>query len=282
MRGAQKKRGGEKAISRAHLKEYIDKIDYVLITMAECRMDAVQDLVLNYGVPLEKIWFFRYTGDKDDYTFIEVFKREYSFFGQFYDDVLLWHLFQKLGYSLSNIHYLEIGTNDPVLCNNSFFFYTHGARGCLVDPLPLSEYFCSKMRSGDKFVRAAISSASGGDTTFFISAGTQVSSLRREHAGKGHWEIKVPQIGINDLLASLDFIPDLLLIDAEGEDEIILQALDYNKYHPIIIEAEMDKMEREGEKFRLFMKVQGYTLFTQLGGNFIFIDTEKWNNIRES
>ena len=271
--------GGTKAIARSRIKEYVDQVDYILLTLAECRMDAAQELVLNFEVPIDKLYFFRYIGDGDNYTFTDVFKRQVSFFGQFYDDVLLWHIFQRLSYDLQHVRYLEIGTNDPILSNNSYFFYAHGASGCLIDPLPLSERFCKIMRPRDQFIRAAVSSVSGSDVTFFLSPGTQVSSLHREFAGEHHLETIVPKLGINELIASLNFMPDLVLVDAEGEDERILRALNYTKYHPIVIEAEMDKMEH-GDDFQDFMRINGYTLLTQLGGNFFFIDTEKWNEIK--
>ncbi len=273
---------GNKQIKREQLKERLKACDLLLLTVARDRMDIVHDLILNFGIPLGKVWFFRHTGVEDSFRtpISPCYNFNFNFYGQFYDDAVLWLLFKQLGYKPKQVRYLEIGTNDPILANNTYFFYASGGRGTLVDPLPTSARFCQLMRPEDRFVQAAISDIGGVDATVYVGVAAQGSSLHEEYAPQRHIEIKVPQLGINDLLLTLEYVPELLVVDAEGEDETILRSLNYNKYRPIIIEVEIDKTENEGDDFYQFMDEKGYIFFAHLGGNAIFIEGSKYKTLR--
>lgn len=270
---------GDKQIKREQLKERLQDCDLLLLTVARDRMDIVHDLILNFGIPLSKIWFFRHTGAEDSFPHVGLLPK-HIFYGQFYDDAVLWLLFEQLGYKPTHVRYLEIGTNDPILSNNTYFFYASGGRGTLVDPLPTSERFCRLMRPEDRFIQAAVSDNSRADATIYVGVAAQGSSLHEEYAPRKHIEIQVPQIGINDLLETLGYVPELLVVDAEGEDEKILRILNYDKYRPVIIEAEIDKAGNDGGDFYQFMEGKGYIFCVQLGGNAIFIEASKYKSMR--
>ena len=263
------KKYGKKQIERERLKDYLSLCDYVLITASMDRMDIMHDLILNCGIPENKIWFFRHLGAASINESLEYV--EPTFYGQFYDDGVFWGLFSNLGYKLRNIKYLEIGTNDPVLSNNTYFFYKHGARGTLVDPLHTSEVMCKKMRPEDDFIRAAVSSTSGEDVTLFVGVAAQGTSMHEKYAPMDHMEIKAPKIGIVDLFEKIGYVPDLLVVDAEGEDENIIRAIDYIKYCPKIIEFEINKVDSYKESIIEFLKNKGYELFSFIGSNAIFV-----------
>lgn len=273
---------GNKQIKREQLKERLKECDLLLLTAARDRMDIVHDLIINFGIPLSKIWFFRHTGAEESFPHAGLlpYSPKYSFYGQFYDDAVLWLLFAQLGYKPTHVHYLEIGTNDPILANNTYFFYASGGSGTLVDPLPTSERFCRLMRPEDRFIQAAVSDNSSADATIYVGVAAQGSSLHEEYAPRKHIEIQVPQIGINDLLQTLEYVPELLVVDAEGEDEKILRSLNYDKYRPVIIEVEIDKAENDGEDFYQFVEGKGYIFCVRLGGNAIFIEESKYKSMR--
>ena len=266
-----------------NLKNKIKNCDALLLTCARNRMDIVQHLTTKHSVPLDKIIFFRHNEKTPEYwqnewmTYKPLCGPGY---GQFYDDVVVQGLFFALGMDLTKIRYLEIGTNDPVCSNNTFSLYLHGARGVLIDALPISEYFSKKIRPEDIFIRAAISDRNKEDTTFYIGTSTQGSSLNVNLTTKNHIPVQVQVIGINELLSKIGYAPDYITVDAEGEDEHILRALDYKKYRPTIVETEMDKMEKHGAAFIEFMEDKGYVLYTLIGGNFIFVDKTKWERCK--
>ncbi len=100
------------------------------------------------------------------------------FFGQNLEDAVLVKLFQELGMPLESLRYIEIGTNEPIFGNNSFYFYEHGASGILVDPLPEVAIMASMARPRDRMLTAAVSGTKSGSVSFFVDYNnTAVASL---------------------------------------------------------------------------------------------------------
>lgn len=262
---------GSNTISRAQLKEFLASCDFVLLAMSYNRFDIAQDLVVNLDIPADKIGFFRYSGELDEEN--ALVHNGMEFYGQFADDAVLLILMRCLNYKkIADIRYLEIGTNDPIISNNTFLFYSLGARGVLVDPLPLVEAQARKMRPRDRVLRAAVSSTGGKTATFIMSAATQGSSLHSEYAGNKPTKISVPVLGINELLYDIGFVPDIFVVDAEGEDENIVRNIDFHKYRPVVMEIEINKAEQDGKMLTSFLKSKGYEMFTRIGSNGIYVD----------
>ena len=71
--------------------------------------------------------------------------------------------------------------------------------------------------------------------------------------------------------------PDLLLVDAEGEDEKILSAVDYARFQPKIIMVEMDHLDSSREHMISFMRRHGYIEYTTIKYNTIFVAEDVWN-----
>ncbi len=262
-------------ITRHQLKDAIDRCDFLLLSMSDNRMDAAQDLVVNFAVSPEKIWFFRHTGEAEENNII---RSGMAFYGQFGDDAILLLLLRCLNYNAKNIHYLEIGTNDPILSNNTFFFYSIGASGVIIDPLPLVESFAKRMRPRDRFIRAAVSSIGTPTQTFLMSPATQGSSFYNNYTGGISTKISVPVLGINDIFEDIGFTPELFVVDAEGEDEKIVTGLDFTRYRPIIIEVEVNKAEQDGKRLTDFLQRNDYVFFTRIGSNAIYVDKVSWEN----
>jgi hypothetical protein len=58
------------------------------------------------------------------------------------EDLVADFIFRYLG--ISKITYLDVGAHDPILINNTFFFYVAGHRGVLVEP---NAAMCEKLRA---------------------------------------------------------------------------------------------------------------------------------------
>lgn len=265
-------RYGDKQIIRESLSDSLDGDTIVLICSSRDRMDIMHDLILNCAVPMKSIWFFRHLGalDEGKISYIKP-----VFYGQFYDDGILWGIFTKLGYEMEKVRYLEIGANDPVLSNNTYFFYDKGARGTLIDPLTTSEMLCRRMRPEDEFIRTSVSGTGGGEITLFSGVSAQGTSMHKQFAPGEAVEIKAPLMGINEILSELAYVPDLLVVDAEGEDENIIRAMDYERFRPAVIELEVNKLDDYGNEFIEFMSGKGYCFFANVGSNAIFIEQSK-------
>ena len=259
-------------IPKEEIKKCLHEFDTILVTADP--VSIVADLVDEFGADLTKIQVLFYELVKDNHAQIQ-------FFGDDNEDAALLLLFNQLGYSSKDVRYLEIGTNDPVRFNDTFNFYLRNTKGgYLVDPLPAVGYLAQLIRPKDKFVNAAVSSESKEKgCTFYACKSSTVSSLHKAHHrqwdGQSHndvQEIQVKLLGINDLLASLDFVPDFLLVDAEGEDERILHAMDYESYRPKVIMTEADHMSAGRENLIDFMKGKGYIEYATIRQNIIFME----------
>lgn len=248
----------------------VDSYDILLI--ATVPILVIPDLIENLGIPQEKIHVLFY----DDVKRLE--KHEMKFYGLCNEDAALICLVQMVWHGNFNIKYLEIGCNDPVHDNNSFNLYRLGARGVLVDPLPGLQDLVYWMRPEDKFFQVAVSEkSSDAKMTFYMSDAEQLGSLNEHHhekfaLKKAHniKEIEVDVVGINDLIAQIGYTPECLLIDAEGEDEKILYGIDYSRYKPAIIMAEV--CHGSGSAMEKFMRQRGYCVFMRVANsNTIFV-----------
>ena len=236
---------------------------------------AVKDIsyLISCGIPLHKIRSLLHEKVvSEDKTFIPSKK----FWGQNGEDVILALLFTEKNIAPSNVKYLEIGTNDPIFGNNSYYFYERGGRGVLVDPLPSAGIMANMVRPNDHFIQAAVTGESSSEKKVFYvdETVTAISSLHpawmKESKAKGEHtvhEIEVRVIGINDLIQEIGFSPNLLLIDAEGEDENILYNLDFTVYHPLAIIVE----SISGELIT-YMRSKGYIWYANIQEtNFVFL-----------
>lgn len=269
-------------IKKTELKKRINDFDTILVCADP--VSIVADLVDEFSVPMEKIQVLYYELDKSSKNYLR-------FYGNDREDAALLLLFEQLGYKGRDVRYLEIGTNDPVRFNNTYNFYLRNQNihkgGTLVDPWPSVGYLASIIRPQDNFIQGAVSAESGGMISFWACKSSTVSSLNLEHHSK--WdgqshnevkEIKVPLLGINDILSGLDYVPDFLLIDAEGEDVRIIRAIDFNRYRPTVIMIEIAHMDRSENDLRDFMAQKGYSVYAGIEQNIIFVLDEEMKKLR--
>ena len=266
----------EGAVCKDELKERLAEFDLVLVTADP--VSIVADLLEEFHVPPEKIRVLYYELAKQ----VPPLR---TFYGENAEDAVLMLLCRELGLSFEGLSYLEIGTNDPVRFNNTYNLYRLGARGLLVDPLPAVGELIRMSRSEDRFLHAAVSAeGDGAQKLFFASKSSTVSSLSYEHHkawdGVSHNEVReipVDVFGINTILERMGETPDLLLVDAEGEDEKILTALDYTRFRPKVIMVEMDHLDTSRENMICFMDDHGYIVYTTIAYNTIFVAADVWN-----
>ncbi len=253
---------GTQGIKIEDLRSQLNLCDYILITIKSFAL-ILPELIEQYTIPVEKLRVYNTEQINDSCC-------RYYFHGEFSEDAVVVMALQELGVLLKDVCYLDIGANHPINANNSFVLYCHGAYGTLVDPLPWSRYAAQVIRPKDTFKQFAVSDISRGKTSFFICETDALSSLSSDHFK--HWanhpvstkykEIKCEVVGINDLLASLPNKPNVIFIDAEGEDIKIVKAIDYSLYKPSVIVVEIcNYPKNELDLLHLFMKETGYELY---------------------
>ncbi len=259
-------------ISVSYLRTHIQEFDRVVFTLNDpVKLTAV---VKSLQLPQEQFSFIELEMLKLDRTVAHYYGE------QCVDALLDTALLSILGGRLSDIRYLEIGTNNPVGNNNTFHLYLQGARGVLVDALPEVAFLAAWMRPEDTVISKAVIPERGTDEiSFYVSEdiGAGISSVIPDRftkwGGQQTRRITVPAIYINDLLGSLDFLPDVLLVDAEGLDEQIVRAVQFDRYNVPILVVEIFDLDHESYVcFVDFMRQHGYELyFNSAGINAIFV-----------
>ncbi|WP_408072055.1 hypothetical protein [Butyrivibrio sp. JL13D10] len=155
--------------------ELIHTFDMVLVCADP--VSIVADLKEKFDFPISRIKILFYELLKSKHA-IQQFNGSYS------EDAVLMLLMLKIRKRITQLRYLEIGTNDPVRANNTFSFYEAGARGVLVDPLPIVGDLVNMIRPEDRYINAAISETSGDAVSFYACKSSTVSSLKEEHHEK--------------------------------------------------------------------------------------------------
>jgi hypothetical protein len=200
------------------------------------------------------------------------------------EDVIVHFLFEHL--KVRDRPYLDIGAYEPVLINNTFFFYQQGHRGVLVEPNVTMCERLKAVRPRDTTLVAGIGVEAAGEADYYVMSEPSWSTFDKaeaEHQVKatgGRVSIKevrkLPLLDVNDVIAQhFEGAPAFVSIDAEGWHFAILKAIDYKRFRPkaICIETLVSGENKTIAEIPRFMETQGYVA---RGGSFvntIFVDS---------
>lgn len=203
------------------------------------------------------------------------------------EDAILRFLFRDL--KITDIKYLDLGTNKPDNGNNTFLFYKSGCRGVCVEADGTLIDKIRELRPEDTIINAGVAVSAEKEADFYVFDLPAINTFNKAEAqyrmSKGNYNItkviKVPLISINDLIKKhFDIYPDLLSIDIEGMDLEVLQSLDYEKYPIPVICVETclyseNHVHPKDPAIALFMITKGYEIYADTYINTIFINC-KW------
>jgi FkbM family methyltransferase len=186
-----------------------------------------------------------------------------------------------------HITYLDVGANDPVQLNNTYYFYRKGHHGVLVEPNGALCRLLRDRRRGDTVLEAGIG-ASAGEADYYVMSFDGLNTFSKEEADhrveNSHGEIairqviRMPLLDINDVMAGhFGGAPTFLSVDTEGLDLAILRSIDYGRFRPAIICAETLASGTRNIRTEIpeFLATQGYAA---RGGSFvntIFVDAQR-------
>jgi hypothetical protein len=184
--------------------------------------------------------------------------------------------------------YLDVGANDPVQLNNTYFFYLKGHSGVLVEPNGALCRSLRKRRPGDTVLEAGIGAGAAGEADYYVMSEDGLSTFSKEEAERQveitggrvtiRQVIKRPLLNINDVMAEhFGGAPTFLSVDTEGLDLAILRSIDFGRFRPEIICAETlvsgtRKVRREIPEFLATRE------YAARGGSFvntIFVDAKR-------
>lgn len=191
--------------------------------------------------------------------------------------------------------YIDIGSHTPIKSSNTFLFYTHGWRGCCVDPLPTLKKSYSLVRGNDLFINAGIVSSKNknnqldfyyykkfpDNSTFDRSRVEQLKKLFNRFPTR---KITVPLLSSEELFSAINrkFCDvsniHLLSIDTEGFEESILEDFFSLKKFPWVICVEdLGKTLKplvEGKLHRLMLE-NGYILGAKTFLTSIYVNKDR-------
>ncbi len=200
------------------------------------------------------------------------------------EDAILRFLFND--YGLDRIRYLELGTNHPDSCNNTYLFYCKGSDGvCVEADVSLIENIKLK-RPRDKAIHAGVSITDESEADFYVFNDPGINTFdpteadRRSKSGRYSLQkvIKVPLVHVNDLIAD-NFCPypDLLCVDIEGLDYAVLASLDFAKFPIPVVCVETciyseNHIRPKNTAIAALMHTSGYEIYADTYINTIFVN----------
>ncbi len=207
------------------------------------------------------------------------------------EDSILAYIVAVLGIPFDKCNYIDLGANHPKEMNNTYFFYTHGARGILVEANPQLIPALRLYRNRDIILNNCVDAKSGDFVDFYILnvdglSTSNVDSVNEVIELNSSVNVKekvsIETISVNDIIERyLKDCPVILSVDIEGKDMEVLSSINFNKYRPLIIIVEMIEYStqlmvgQKNENILNLMKDNDYVEFAFTGINSIFIDKRK-------
>jgi len=199
-------------------------------------------------------------------------------FSQAGEDQVIQYLFQQL--RIDKPTYLDIGTNHPVIGNNTYYFYARGSRGVCIEPDPSFYKLIRKQRPGDLLIEAGVNIGSEKQAELYIFPHPYSgwNTFLKDEAEKREKEtgikiskvVSIPLVHINDVMReNFNPHPNLVSIDVEGLDLDILRSIDFEHFKPEVICIESITFSMNNEE----MKITGIADFLYSKNYFLFADT---------
>lgn len=212
-------------------------------------------------------------------------------YSQVGEDIIINYLFNSL--NIKNPTYLEIGTNQPVMCNNTYFFYNQGCRGVCIEPDTQMYEIIKKKRPNDTVLNIGIGLSEIEAAPFYLfpdllngwsTFSEEEAIIRQKESGIQPKKLTVPLKNINTIIEqNFTKCPNYISIDVEGLDLEILKSLDFNRFRPDVICVEtisfsIDNTEEKLDNTIDFMHSKGYFTYADTYVNTIFCKKELFNS----
>lgn len=205
------------------------------------------------------------------------------------EDAMLYGLMDRLK-SMSHIDtfakqsYIDIGCFHPVIDNNTYFLYTLGWRGTLVDPNPIIRDEVAKHRYLDQYLQVAVDIEAGTRELYMFGDTSSINTLDKEFSEKlataGQLQmqqsINVECITMDEVFSrhiqKYNYPPTVLNIDIEGLDYDVIASYSF-QYRPLFILIEDYILGGfEESRIKIFMQSKGYTIVSSNFLTSIYMD----------
>ena len=220
-----------------------------------------------------------------------IFLNAKASYSQTGEDTIIEYLFDSI--KIFKPSYLEIGTNQPKICNNTYSFYLKGCKGVCIEPDAKMINAIKRLRPNDTILNVGISSEESGSALFYLFPETfngwstfskDEAEIRKSESGIGY-EIKQVELkNINSIIQEhFNPYPNFISLDVEGLDLEILQSLNFDKYKPEVICVEtisfgyLTNTEKKLNSISEFMAQKEYAVYADTHINTIFCRKDLFN-----
>ncbi|MBP1157470.1 MULTISPECIES: FkbM family methyltransferase [unclassified Paenibacillus] len=213
------------------------------------------------------------------------------------EDSILAYVVYVLGIPFESVDYIDLGANHAKEMSNTYFFYSKGAKGILVEANPELIPELKFYRHRDIILNNCVDVEAGKQVDFYILSGDGLSTPDID-AAKEFCEIN-PDLEIIDkrVVSTISYktivenylgkAPTLLSIDIEGKDIEILRSIDYEKYRPLLIVTEVISYDTtlnyntKNDEVKNFLDSKDYDEYAFTGINSIFLDRKYLRKMKE-
>ena len=178
--------------------------------------------------------------EKKEISYVNPILQTYSWE---FEDLILADIFVEQ----MNGHYLDIGSNDPILGNNTYRFYLQGWTGINIDLDESKIKLCEKVRPNDISLKIAIDSTNTPTSVTFQGFDTSISFLNRSkkynrNSKSNELKTIMPLTlkQIYNLYVRDKFFIDILSLDIEGLEIDVLMSNDWSVFRPSVILVEIN------------------------------------------
>lgn len=216
--------------------------------------------------------------------------RGWASYSQVGEDMIVNYLFTSL--NITKPTYLEIGTNEPVTCNNTYFFYNKGSKGVCIEPDINMYDIIKKARPRDTVLNIGIGLSDNASAPFYLFPGhlnawstfsEKEVVIREKDSGMKAKKVTVALKTINGIIEGyFDKCPNYISLDVEGLDLEILKSLDFERFRPDVFCIETISFSTKNEEEKLpeitdFMHSKNYFTYADTHVNTIFCRNELFN-----
>ena len=265
--------GGEERQKFVSPAEISEKNFERIIVCCDSEVEIYNQIVSNLSIDPYKLLWYK-----------EIFDKRNGFYSEKNEDIMAMYLLSLIGIT-HDFSYLELGTNHPVLGNNTYAFSRRGGKGVLVEANPELSAVIQGIRRGDTLINKAIT-LDGEPAEFYRLNQSGLGTIAYEKADEltkkqyDSFSIKekkvVPGIMVSEAIEILDNQqPDLMSIDIEGLDWDVLHQIDFCDFRPKVIISETAPWgyySHTTDEFDNYFDENGYRLFHFNGANSIYFD----------
>ncbi len=209
-------------------------------------------------------------------------------FSQVGEDIIIKTLLKDLG--IKSPQYLEIGSNHPIVDNNTYLFYLTGGKGVCVEPDKVLYDLIKQRRSNDIVLNVGVGINGMTEADFYSfpqpytgwnTFSKAEADKRVAEAGINFLEVrKVKMLGVNTLIDTyFKSGVDVMSLDVEGLDLAIIKELDFTLHQPKIICIETVLFNNTHKKVKNqelidYILGKGYLIYADTYINTIFCRRE--------